>query len=33
MESWRTEMEEEIDRINQLLPTTPADEKTKEMRQ
>ena len=26
-------MEEEIDRINQLLPTTPADEKTEEMRQ
>ena len=26
MESWRTEMEEEINRINQVLPNTPADD-------
>ena len=28
MESWRTEMITEINRINQVLPNTPADEKT-----
>jgi len=33
MESWRTEMEEEINRMNQVLPTTPADDKTDEIRQ
>eukprot|EP00984_Skeletonema_dohrnii_P036116 scaffold36711_cov161-Skeletonema_dohrnii-CCMP3373.AAC.1 len=33
MESWTTEMEEEMNRINQVLPTTPADEKTDEIRQ
>ncbi|KAK1737239.1 leucine-rich repeat domain-containing protein, partial [Skeletonema marinoi] len=33
MDSWRSEMEEEINRINQVLPNTPADEKTDEIRQ
>ena len=33
MESWRTEMIAEINRINQVLPTTPADGKTFEIRQ
>ena len=33
MDSWRAEMEEEIDRINQLLPTTPANETTEIIRQ
>jgi len=33
MESWRTEMNTEIDRINQVLPTTPTNEKTDEIRQ
>eukprot|EP00985_Skeletonema_marinoi_P029526 scaffold28104_cov65-Skeletonema_marinoi.AAC.2 len=33
MESWRTEMIEEINRINQVLPNTPADEKTAAIRQ
>ena len=33
MESWRTEMIAEINRINQVLPTTPANEKTEEIRQ
>ena len=33
MESWKTEMIEEINRINQVLPNTPADEKTGEIRQ
>ncbi len=35
MESWRDEMKEEIDRINQILPDTPADpdEKTPAIRQ
>eukprot|EP00984_Skeletonema_dohrnii_P013485 scaffold5588_cov78-Skeletonema_dohrnii-CCMP3373.AAC.2 len=33
MESWRTEMIEEINRINQILPNTPADEKTAAIRQ
>ena len=33
MESWRTEMIAEINRINQHLPTTPANEKTDEIRQ
>ena len=33
MESWRTEMEEEINRINQVLPTTPADDKTVAIKQ
>ncbi len=28
METWRTEMKEEIDEINQILPDTPTDEKT-----
>jgi len=28
LESWRGEMNEEIDHINQVLPDTPADEKT-----
>ena len=31
MESWRTEMIAEINRINQVLPSTPADEKTEEI--
>ena len=33
MESWRTEMISEINRINEVLPNTPADEKSEEMRQ
>ena len=33
MESWRTEMIAEINRINQDLPDTPADEKTDEIMQ
>ena len=33
MESWRTEMNAEINQINQVLPNTPADEKTEEIRQ
>ena len=33
MESWRTEMNTEIDRINHVLPNTPADGKTEEIRQ
>ena len=33
MESWRTEMNEEINQINQVLPNAPADEKTDEIRQ
>ncbi|KAK1738532.1 leucine-rich repeat domain-containing protein [Skeletonema marinoi] len=33
MKRWRSEMEEEINRINQVLPTTPADNKTEEIRQ
>ena len=33
MESWRTEMIAEINRINLVLPTTPADDKTEEIRQ
>ena len=33
MESWRTEMNESIHRINQQLPTTPIDDKTDEIRQ
>ena len=33
MESWGTEMIAEINRINQVLPNTPADEKTEEIRQ
>ena len=33
MESWRTEMIADINRINQVLPNTPADEKTEEIRQ
>ena len=33
MESWRTEMNTEINRINQVLPNTPADEKSDEIRQ
>ena len=28
---WRAEMEEEINRINQVIPTTPVNEKTEEM--
>ena len=33
MESWRTEMIAEINRINRVLSNTPADEKTDEIRQ
>ena len=33
MESWRTEMTSEINRINQVLPTTPANEKTDAIQQ
>ena len=33
MESWRTEMIAEINRINQVLPNTHADEKTDEVQQ
>ena len=33
MESWRTEMNTEIDRINQVLPTTPTNEKSDEIQQ
>eukprot|EP00984_Skeletonema_dohrnii_P005387 scaffold1896_cov86-Skeletonema_dohrnii-CCMP3373.AAC.3 len=33
LESWSTEMIAEINRINQVLPNTPADEKTDEIRQ
>jgi hypothetical protein len=32
LESWRNEMNQEIDRINQVLPNTPADEKTDAIR-
>ena len=32
-ESWRTEMNAEINRINQVLPNTPAEDKTDEIRQ
>eukprot|EP00984_Skeletonema_dohrnii_P008771 scaffold3270_cov97-Skeletonema_dohrnii-CCMP3373.AAC.1 len=33
METWRTEMKEEINRINQVLPNTPATEKTEPIKQ
>ena len=33
MDNWRTEMIAEINRINQVLPNTPADDKTEEIRQ
>ena len=33
MDSWRTEMTVEINRINQVLPNTPADGKTSEIQQ
>ena len=33
LESWRAEMNAEINRINQVLPNTPADNKTGEIRQ
>jgi len=33
MKRWRSEMEEEINRINQVLPTTPADDKTAAIKQ
>ena len=33
MESWRTEMIEEINRINQVLPNSRADDKTEEIQQ
>ena len=33
MKSWRTEMITEINRINQVLPNTPADDKTDAIRQ
>eukprot|EP00985_Skeletonema_marinoi_P019908 scaffold11593_cov129-Skeletonema_marinoi.AAC.2 len=33
MDSWRTEMIAEINRINQVLPNTPADEKTESIKQ
>jgi hypothetical protein len=33
MESWRNEMNAEIDRINSDLEDTPADEKTRAVRQ
>ena len=33
MESWRTEMNTEINRINRVLPNTPARDKTDEIRQ
>ena len=33
MENWRTEMSTKIDQINQVLPTTPTDEKSDEIRQ
>ena len=33
MESWRTEMITEINRINQVLPTTPANDKSNEIQQ
>ncbi|KAK1738540.1 leucine-rich repeat domain-containing protein [Skeletonema marinoi] len=33
MEKWRTEVEEEIHRINQVLPNTPADDKAEAIRQ
>ena len=33
MESWRTEMTAEINRINQAFPNTPANAKTEEIRQ
>ena len=33
MEGWKTEMIAEIIRINQVLPNTPADDKTEEIRQ
>eukprot|EP00984_Skeletonema_dohrnii_P005385 scaffold1896_cov86-Skeletonema_dohrnii-CCMP3373.AAC.1 len=33
MENWRTEMSTEIDQINQVLPTTPTDEKSDEIQQ
>jgi hypothetical protein len=32
LESWRNEMNQEIDRINQVLPNTPTDEKTSAIR-
>jgi hypothetical protein len=32
LESWRNEMNEEIDRINQVLPNTDVDDKTDEIR-
>ena len=31
MKNWRTEMNESINRINQVLPNTPADDKTEEI--
>ncbi|KAK1738606.1 leucine-rich repeat domain-containing protein [Skeletonema marinoi] len=33
MKCWRAEMEEEINRINQVLPTTPGNEKTAAIKQ
>ena len=33
MESWKTEVNEEINRINQVLSSTYADDKTEEIRQ
>jgi len=33
MENWRTEMSTKIDQINQVLPTTPTDEKSDEIQQ
>ena len=33
MESWRVEMNDSINRINEILPNTPANEKTGEIRQ
>ena len=33
MESWKTEISADINRINQVLPNTPADDKTEEIRQ
>ena len=33
MDSWRAEMIEEINRVNQVLPNTPANEKTNEIKQ
>jgi hypothetical protein len=33
MESWRTEMKEEINRINQVLPNIDTQQKTEEIKQ